>query len=105
MLMANPSSLLFIHSIKVVVSFRMDVSVQIQISFFLVQGQCIGISALVSRSALKHLCICFILILLKLTDYKEPFIDEIGDGGYVVCYEMVDIERKLGFGRDSLVTF
>ncbi|KAL2577870.1 hypothetical protein GLYMA_16G194000v4 [Glycine max] len=25
------------------------------------------------------------------------------DGGYVVCYEMTDIERKLGFGRDSLI--
>ncbi|XP_028806456.1 flap endonuclease GEN-like 2, partial [Neltuma alba] len=27
----------------------------------------------------------------------------LGDGGYVVCYEMEDIERKLGFGRDSLI--
>lgn len=27
----------------------------------------------------------------------------LGDGGYVVCYEMTDIERKLGFGRDSLI--
>ncbi|KAK2421077.1 hypothetical protein P8452_51081 [Trifolium repens] len=27
----------------------------------------------------------------------------LGDGGYVVCYEMADIERKLGFGRDSLI--
>jgi hypothetical protein len=35
--------------------------------------------------------------------YKEFFIDELGDGGYVVCYEMADIERKLGFGPDSLV--
>ncbi|WVZ15823.1 hypothetical protein V8G54_013389 [Vigna mungo] len=26
----------------------------------------------------------------------------LGDGGYVVCYEMSDIERKLGLGRDSL---
>ncbi|KAK8470343.1 hypothetical protein PHAVU_004G117400 [Phaseolus vulgaris] len=25
------------------------------------------------------------------------------DGGYVVCYEMTDIERKLGLGRDSLI--
>lgn len=31
------------------------------------------------------------------------FINELGDGGYVVCYEMTDIERKLGFGRDSLI--
>ncbi|KAE9464882.1 hypothetical protein C3L33_03202, partial [Rhododendron williamsianum] len=26
----------------------------------------------------------------------------LGEGGYVVCYEMADIERKLGFGRNSL---
>ncbi|MCD9560784.1 hypothetical protein HAX54_019579 [Datura stramonium] len=28
----------------------------------------------------------------------------LGDGGYVVCYEMDDIERKLGLGRNSLIT-
>ncbi|KAK6155728.1 hypothetical protein DH2020_009976 [Rehmannia glutinosa] len=28
----------------------------------------------------------------------------LGEGGYVVCYEMDDIERELGFGRNSLVT-
>ncbi|CAL0328619.1 unnamed protein product [Lupinus luteus] len=27
----------------------------------------------------------------------------LGDGGYAVCYEMADIESKLGFGRDSLI--
>ncbi|GAU45258.1 hypothetical protein TSUD_291420 [Trifolium subterraneum] len=27
----------------------------------------------------------------------------LGDGGYVVCYEMADIETKLGFGRNSLI--
>ncbi|CAJ1952740.1 unnamed protein product [Sphenostylis stenocarpa] len=27
----------------------------------------------------------------------------LGDGGFVVCYEMTDIERKLGLGRDSLI--
>ncbi|KAK9103350.1 hypothetical protein Sjap_020604 [Stephania japonica] len=27
----------------------------------------------------------------------------LGDGGYVICYEMVDIESKLGFGRNSLI--
>ncbi|XP_048325587.1 single-strand DNA endonuclease 1 isoform X4 [Ziziphus jujuba] len=27
----------------------------------------------------------------------------LGDGGYVVCYEMADIEKQLGFGRNSLV--
>lgn len=28
----------------------------------------------------------------------------LGEGGYVVCYEMADIQRKLGFGRNSLVS-
>ncbi|KAL5727547.1 hypothetical protein ACHQM5_000731 [Ranunculus cassubicifolius] len=28
---------------------------------------------------------------------------DLGDGGHVVCYEMVDIESKLGFGRNSLI--
>ncbi|KAF8380285.1 hypothetical protein HHK36_027767 [Tetracentron sinense] len=28
----------------------------------------------------------------------------LGEGSYVVCYEMVDIEKKLGFGRNSLIT-
>ncbi|XP_022140863.1 flap endonuclease GEN-like 2 [Momordica charantia] len=28
----------------------------------------------------------------------------LGDGGHVVCYEMADIERQLGFGRNSMVT-
>ncbi|KAF3433003.1 hypothetical protein FNV43_RR24105 [Rhamnella rubrinervis] len=28
----------------------------------------------------------------------------LGDGGYVVCYEMADIEKQLGFGRNSLIT-
>ncbi|TMX00270.1 hypothetical protein EJD97_001102 [Solanum chilense] len=27
----------------------------------------------------------------------------LGDGGYLVCYEMDDIERKLGLGRNSLI--
>ncbi|CAI8596596.1 unnamed protein product [Vicia faba] len=27
----------------------------------------------------------------------------LGDGGYVVCYEMAEIENKLGLGRDSLI--
>ncbi|CAK8569375.1 unnamed protein product [Lathyrus sativus] len=34
------------------------------------------------------------------TVYREICL---GDGGYVVCYEMTDIENKLGFGRDSLI--
>jgi len=39
-------------------------------------------------------------------DLQGDFLNnESGDGGYVVCYEMADIERKLGFGRDSLVNF
>ncbi|OMO97893.1 XPG/Rad2 endonuclease [Corchorus olitorius] len=28
----------------------------------------------------------------------------VGEGGHVVCYEMADIEQKLGFGRNSLIT-
>ncbi|XP_044379524.1 single-strand DNA endonuclease 1 [Triticum aestivum] len=36
------------------------------------------------------------------TVYREVFI---GDGGYVICYEMEDIEKKLGFGRKSLKQF
>ncbi|XP_050254913.1 single-strand DNA endonuclease 1-like [Quercus robur] len=28
----------------------------------------------------------------------------LGDGGYVTCYEMRDVERQLGFGRNSLIT-
>ncbi|XP_073031045.1 single-strand DNA endonuclease 1 [Primulina eburnea] len=28
----------------------------------------------------------------------------LGEGGYVVCYEMDDIERCLGFGRNSLIS-
>ncbi|XVE64209.1 hypothetical protein DITRI_Ditri07aG0083200 [Diplodiscus trichospermus] len=28
----------------------------------------------------------------------------LGEGGHVVCYEMDDIERKLGFGRNSLIS-
>ncbi|KAL4582194.1 hypothetical protein LXL04_006736 [Taraxacum kok-saghyz] len=27
----------------------------------------------------------------------------LGEGGYVVCYEMDDIEKKLGLGRNSLI--
>ncbi|KAK3039276.1 hypothetical protein RJ639_027980, partial [Escallonia herrerae] len=33
------------------------------------------------------------------TVYREICL---GEGGFVVCYEMADIERKLGFGRNSL---
>ncbi|KAK2973086.1 hypothetical protein RJ640_023016 [Escallonia rubra] len=35
------------------------------------------------------------------TVYREICL---GEGGFVVCYEMADIERKLGFGRNSLIT-
>lgn len=28
----------------------------------------------------------------------------LGDGGYITCYEMTDVERQLGFGRNSLIT-
>ncbi|VAI76636.1 unnamed protein product [Triticum turgidum subsp. durum] len=36
------------------------------------------------------------------TVYRDVFI---GDGGYVICYQMEDIEKKLGFGRKSLISF
>ncbi|KGN57364.1 flap endonuclease GEN-like 2 [Cucumis sativus] len=29
----------------------------------------------------------------------------LGDSGHVVCYEMDDIETRLGFGRNSMITF
>ncbi|KAI0509987.1 hypothetical protein KFK09_010587 [Dendrobium nobile] len=35
------------------------------------------------------------------TVYREIFL---GEGGYVICYDMADIEKKLGFGRNSLIT-
>ncbi|KAF5743545.1 flap endonuclease GEN-like 2 isoform X4 [Tripterygium wilfordii] len=28
----------------------------------------------------------------------------LGEGGHIVCYEMEDIEERLGFGRNSLIT-
>ncbi|KAL5081277.1 hypothetical protein RYX36_009698, partial [Vicia faba] len=34
------------------------------------------------------------------TVYREICL---GDGGYVVCYKMAEIENKLGLGRDSLI--
>ncbi|KAF0899548.1 hypothetical protein E2562_020754 [Oryza meyeriana var. granulata] len=34
------------------------------------------------------------------TVYRDVFI---GEGGYVICYEMEDIEKTLGFGRNSLI--
>lgn len=35
------------------------------------------------------------------TVYRDVFI---GEGGYVICYEMEDIQKKLGFGRNSLIS-
>ncbi|CAN6461784.1 unnamed protein product [Victoria cruziana] len=35
------------------------------------------------------------------TVYRDIYL---GDGGYVICYEMADIESKLGFGRNSLIS-
>uniref|UniRef100_A0A0E0LQA6 XPG-I domain-containing protein n=1 Tax=Oryza punctata TaxID=4537 RepID=A0A0E0LQA6_ORYPU len=35
------------------------------------------------------------------TVYRDVFI---GEGGYVICYEMEDIEKTLGFGRNSLIS-
>ncbi|CAA6655641.1 unnamed protein product [Spirodela intermedia] len=28
----------------------------------------------------------------------------LGDNGYVICYDMVDIEQKLGYGRNTLIS-
>ncbi|KAF3796220.1 Flap endonuclease GEN-like 2 [Nymphaea thermarum] len=36
------------------------------------------------------------------TVYRDIYL---GDGGYVICYEMNEIESKLGFGRNSLVSY
>ncbi|XP_020115219.1 flap endonuclease GEN-like 2 isoform X2 [Ananas comosus] len=35
---------------------------------------------------------------------RTVYRDIILEGGYVICYEMVDVERKLGFGRNSLIS-
>ncbi|KAJ3689295.1 hypothetical protein LUZ61_018459 [Rhynchospora tenuis] len=35
---------------------------------------------------------------------RTVYRDIILDSGYVVCYEMADIERKLGMGRNSLIS-
>ncbi|XP_031483845.1 single-strand DNA endonuclease 1 isoform X2 [Nymphaea colorata] len=35
------------------------------------------------------------------TVYRDIYL---GEGGYVICYEMNEIESKLGFGRNSLIT-
>ncbi|KAG6475666.1 hypothetical protein ZIOFF_064895 [Zingiber officinale] len=35
------------------------------------------------------------------TVYRDIFL---GETGYVICYEMKDIEQKLGFGRNSLIS-
>ncbi|MQM00063.1 hypothetical protein Taro_032792 [Colocasia esculenta] len=35
------------------------------------------------------------------TVYRDIFL---GDNGHVVCYDMTDVEEKLGFGRNSLIT-
>ncbi|KAL6856984.1 hypothetical protein ACP4OV_018366 [Aristida adscensionis] len=38
------------------------------------------------------------------TVYRDVFIGTtVREGGYVICYEMEDIEKKLGFGRNSLL--
>nr|CAD1821037.1 unnamed protein product [Ananas comosus var. bracteatus] len=35
---------------------------------------------------------------------RTVYRDIILEGGYVICYEMVDVEHKLGFGRNSLIS-
>lgn len=46
---------------------------------------------------------CYHFFFFMVTE--STFLYLLGEGGYVVCYEMADIERKLGFGRNSLVHF
>ncbi|XP_024005790.1 flap endonuclease GEN-like 2 [Eutrema salsugineum] len=55
---------------------------------------------------LISLYVCFssdsdIFLFGAKTVYREICL---GEGGYVVCYEMEDIKNKLGLGRNSLVT-
>lgn len=80
----------------------MDVLLQIQMLSFLVLGRCIGISALVREHAQ------FLLSWFRFRNnllIMPFFVVKLGDSGHVVCYEMDDIERQLGFGRNSMVNF
>lgn len=47
----------------------------------------------------------FGIVSLINTNIPNNFLKELGEEGHVVCYEMADIERKLGYGRNSLVSF
>lgn len=80
---------------------RMGVSLLIQIPSFLVPGQCTETFALVSFWVLIFLFNLFLQIMNLLT----ILCFDLGEGGHVVCYEMDDIERQLGFGRNSLVIY
>lgn len=87
---------------------RMHVSLQIQMLSSLVLGQSTERFVWVSPTYSS----CQYMGMKKETQFL--FVSQtlnlllmciLGEGGYVVCYEMADIERKLGFGRNSLVFF
>lgn len=85
----------------------MGASLQIQIFSFLVLEQFTETSVLVSQSNFYYFVTSFILqiflFIVYCTNGATNLQNELGDGGYVVCYEMADIEKQLGFGRNSLV--
>ena len=83
---------------------RMGVSLLIQISSFLEHGRCTETFALVSVWVFFFLLSCFIVLFCKNINLALSYF-ELGEGGHVICYEMDDIKRKLGFGRNSLVIF
>ncbi|XVF12479.1 hypothetical protein REPUB_Repub08aG0122000 [Reevesia pubescens] len=64
------------------------------------EAQC----ALLNLESLCDGCFSFdsdIFLFGARTVYRDICL---GEGGHVVCYEMDDIERKLGFGRNSLIS-
>lgn len=85
------------------------------------QGRCTEISASVSSPVFSILTGKEKDTGILLLQFEEVYIcsmfnifslicachvqNGLGDGGYIVCYEMSDIERQLGFGRNSLVIF
>ncbi|CAD5325257.1 unnamed protein product [Arabidopsis thaliana] len=63
------------------------------------EAQC----ALLNSESLCDACFSFdsdIFLFGAKTVYREICL---GEGGYVVCYEMDDIKKKLGLGRNSLI--
>lgn len=84
---------------------RMPVLALIQIFSFLGQRLCTERYALVSATRLfSNHGLFYRALYLFMVTYKLINLLEPGEGGYVVCYEMEDIKKKLGLGRNSLVT-